>query len=187
MLSKFLSKLGYVPVKQLNQLQTKVDNLETIINLKNSTISDRENRIKILESKVQDYVDSNTLITKKQTSLKESLQFKDNLINDLNKDIRKLLRQKKKYKETIKELSEINSKTLLTAKEYQTKAIYLKSYSEAITERLEYIVFGSVLPRVMRNYGIEKYFHPKEPITLKWKETPEGLQVYADQFNQDNH
>lgn len=91
----------------------------------------------------------------------------------LHKNVKRLLTKKRELKEQNNYLT--------------TKVLYLETYVNGLTDKLEYLCFGSVLPKVMRKANINNYQHLFKPVNIEYHLSKTGhYHVIANLENKDD-
>ena len=114
--------------------------------------------------------ESNTELVKKLADTKPQLKRLNAIQSDLDalnvtnkklhKNVKRLLSRKKELKEELETL--------------KAKALYWESYANILSDRLEYLCFGSMLSKVMRKSNIHNYQHLFKPVDIEYHLTKSG-------------
>lgn len=114
--------------------------------------------------------ESNTELVKKLADTKPQLKRLNAIQSDLDalnvtnkklhKNVKRLLSRKKELREELETL--------------KAKALYWESYANTLSDRLEYLCFGSMLPKVMRKSNIHNYQHLFKLVDIEYHLTKSG-------------
>ena len=155
MLKRLFNFLGYVPKDEITSYQKQLEDGVIIMDKARAVIKGLKKNIKILEKAV---------ITKNK-ELQSIISKSDYKIKQLNTKNLRLLRKQGEFKEKIKELNQHNADLFDDALEFKDQAYYYKVISEAALEKLEYLCFGSILPKALRPSHLDRYQHLYKPVT----------------------
>lgn len=155
MIKKLFSLLGYVPKEDLKFAEAQLD----------SMIEAQKSLTKIQANIIKNYKKASK---ETETALKTAVTK----IKQLNTKNLRLLRKQGEFKEKIKELIQRNEELVQNhadlfddALEFKDQAYYYKVISEAALEKLEYLCFGSILPKALRPSHLDRYQHLYKPVT----------------------
>lgn len=148
MIKRLFKFLGYVPKEDLEFTQGELD---TMIGVQKSLTKIQANIIKNLKKRLKTA----------ETALKDA-EYK---VKQLNTKNLRLLRKQDEFKEKIKELTQHNEDLFNEVLELKDQAYYHKLISEAALEKLEYLCFGSILPKALRPSHLDRYQHLYKPVT----------------------
>ena len=162
MLKRLFNFLGYVPKDEITSCQKQLEDGVIIMDKARAVIKGLKKNIKILEKAV---------ITKNK-ELQSIISKSDYKIKQLNTKNLRLLRKQGEFKEKIKELIQRNEELVQNhadlfddALEFKDQAYYYKLISEAALEKLEYLCFGSILPKALHPSHLDRYQHLYKPVT----------------------
>jgi hypothetical protein len=162
MLKKLFSLLGYVPKEEVTQNLNQLKESTALMDRARIVIKGLKKNIKILEKAV---------ITKNK-ELQSIISKSDYKVKQLNAKNLRLLRKQGEFKEEIKKLTIVNEELTKDYQELFKNALssmrqgeYYKVISEAAIEKLEYLCFGSVLPKALRPSSLDRYQHLYKPVT----------------------
>lgn len=148
MIKKLFSLLGYVPKEDLKFAEAQLD----------SMVEAQKSLTKIQANIIKNYKKASK---EAETALKTAVTK----IKQLNTKNLRLLRKQGEFKEQIKELTQCNEDLFNEALELKDQAYYYKLISEAALEKLEYLCFGSILPKALRPSHLDRYQHLYKPVT----------------------
>ena len=155
MIKRLLNFLGYVPKEKLMAYQNQLEEGTIVMDRAKTIIKSLKKNIKILEK----------TISERNKELQSIISKSDYKIKQLNTKNLRLLRKQGKFKEKIKELNQHNADLFDDALEFKDQAYYYKVISEAALEKLEYLCFGSILPKALRPSHLDRYQHLYKPVT----------------------
>ena len=174
MIKKLFSLLGYVPKEEVTNFVTQLKNSTILMDRARVVIKSLKKNIKILQKSLSDRN------KEFQTLISES----DRKIKQLNAKNLRLLRKQGEFKEQIKELTQRNEKFFSEALELKDQAYYYKVISEAAIEKLEYLCFGSVLPKALRPSSLDRYQHLYKPVTPTYFKDQYGRPAIGVEYGQ---
>lgn len=174
MIKKLFSLLGYVPKEEVTNFVTQLKNSTILMDKAKIVIKSLKKNIKILQKSLSDRN------KEFQTLISES----DRKIKQLNAKNLRLLRKQGEFKEQIKELIQRNEKFFSEALELKDQAYYYKVISEAAMEKLEYLCFGSVLPKALRPSSLDRYQHLYKPVTPTYFKDRYGRPAIGVEYGQ---
>lgn len=174
MIKKLFSLLGYVPKEEVTNFVTQLKNSTILMDKARIVIKSLKKNIKILQKSLSDRN------KEFQTLISES----DRKIKQLNAKNLRLLRKQGEFKEQIKELTQRNEKFFSEALELKDQAYYYKVISEAAMEKLEYLCFGSVLPKALRPSSLDRYQHLYKPVTPTYFKDRYGRPAIGVEYGQ---
>ena len=115
----------------------------------------------------------------------------DYKVKQLNTKNLRLLRKQGEFKEKVKELIQHNEELAQghedlfnEALELKDQAYYYKLISEAAIEKLEYLCFGSVLPKALRPSSLDRYQHLYKPVTPTYFKDRYGRPAIGVEYGQ---
>lgn len=155
MIKRLFKFFGYIPKDEITSYQKQLEDGVIVMNKARAVIKGLKKNIKILEKAV---------ITKNK-ELQSIISKSDYKVKQLNAKNLRLLRKQGEFKEQIKELTQRNEDLFNEALELKDQAYYYKLISEAALEKLEYLCFGSVLPKALRPSHLDRYQHLYKPVT----------------------
>lgn len=174
MIKKLFSLLGYVPKEEVTNFVTQLKNSTILMDKAKIVIKSLKKNIKILQKSLSDRN------KEFQTLISES----DRKIKQLNAKNLRLLRKQGEFKEQIKELTQRNEEFFSEALELKDQAYYYKVISEAAIEKLEYLCFGSVLPKALRPSSLDRYQHLYKPVTPTYFKDRYGRPAIGVEYGQ---
>ena len=148
MIKRLFKFLGYVPKEDLEFAQGELD---AMIGVQKSLTKIQANIVKNLKKRLKTT----------EAALKDA-EYK---VKQLNTKNLRLLRKQGEFKEKIKELTQHNEDLFNEVLEFKDQAYYHKLISEAALEKLEYLCFGSILPKALRPSHLDRYQHLYKPVT----------------------
>lgn len=167
MIKKLFSLLGYVPKEDLEFAQGELD---TMIEVQKSLTKIQANVVKYFK--------------KKQKVAETALKDAEYKVKQLNAKNLRLLRKQGEFKEQIKELNQRNEEFFSEALELKDQTYYYKLISEAAIEKLEYLCFGSVLPKALRPSSLDRYQHLYKPVTPTYFKDRYGRSAIGVEYGQ---
>jgi len=174
MIKKLFSLLGYVPKEDLEFAQGELD---TMIEVQKSLTKIQANAVKHFK--------------KKQKVAETALKDAEYKVKQLNTKNLRLLRKQGEFKEEIKKLTITNEELTKDYQELFKNALssmrqgeYYKTVSEAAIKKLEYLCFGSVLPKALRPSSLDRYQHLYKPITPTYFKDRYGRPAIGVEYGQ---
>lgn len=155
MIKRLFKFFGYIPKDEITSYQKQLEDGVIVMNKARAVIKGLKKNIKILEKAV---------ITKNK-ELQSIISKSDYKVKRLNAKNLRLLRKQGEFKEQIKELIQRNEDLFNEALELKDQAYYYKLISETALEKLEYLCFGSILPKALRPSHLDRYQHLYKPVT----------------------
>lgn len=181
MIKKLFSLLGYVPKEEVTNFVTQLKNSTILMDRARIVIKSLKKNIKILQKSLSDRN------KEFQTLISES----DRKIKQLNAKNLRLLRKQGEFKEEIKKLTIISEELTKDYQELFKNALssmrqseYYKTVSEAAIEKLEYLCFGSVLPKALRPSSLDRYQHLYKPVTPTYFKDRYGRPAIGVEYGQ---
>lgn len=181
MLKKLFSLLGYVPKEEVTQNLNQLKESTALMDRARIVIKGLKKNIKILEKAV---------ITKNK-ELQSIISKSDYKVKQLNAKNLRLLRKQGEFKEEIKKLTIVNEELTKDYQELFKNALssmrqgeYYKTVSEAAIEKLEYLCFGSVLPKALRPSSLDRYQHLYKPVTPTYFKDRYGRPAIGVEYGQ---
>lgn len=174
MIKKLFRLLGYVPKEEVTCYVNQLKESTILMDRARIIIKSLKKNIKILQKSLSDRN------KEFQTLISES----DRKIKQLNAKNLRLLRKQGEFKEQIKELTQRNEKFFSEALELKDQAYYYKVISEAAMEKLEYLCFGSVLPKALRPSSLDRYQHLYKPVTPTYFKDRYGRPAIGVEYGQ---
>lgn len=181
MIKKLFSLLGYVPKEEVTNFVTQLKNSTILMDKARIVIKSLKKNIKILQKSLSDRN------KEFQTLISES----DRKIKQLNAKNLRLLRKQGEFKEEIKKLTIVNEELTKDYSELFKNALssmrqseYYKTVSEAAMEKLEYLCFGSVLPKALRPSSLDRYQHLYKPVTPTYFKDRYGRPAIGVEYGQ---
>lgn len=167
MIKKLFSLLGYVPKEDLKFAEAQLD----------SMMGAQKSLTEIQANIIKNYKKASKAA---ETALKTAMTK----IKQLNAKNLRLLRKQGEFKEQIKELTQRNEDLFNEALELKDQAYYYKLISEAALEKLEYLCFGSVLPKALRPSSLDRYQHLYKPVTPTYFKDRYGRPTIGVEYGQ---
>ena len=181
MLKKLFSLLGYVPKEEVTQNLNQLKESTALMDRARIVIKSLKKNIKILEKAV---------ITKNK-ELQSIISKSDYKVKQLNAKNLRLLRKQGEFKEEIKKLTIVSEELTKDYQELFKNALssmrqseYYKTVSEAAIEKLEYLCFGSVLPKALRPSSLDRYQHLYKPVTPTYFKDRYGRPAIGVEYGQ---
>lgn len=181
MIKKLFSLLGYVPKEEVTQNLNQLKESTALMDRARIVIKGLKKNIKILEKAV---------ITKNK-ELQSIISKSDYKVKQLNAKNLRLLRKQGEFKEEIKKLTIVNEELTKDYQELFKNALssmrqgeYYKTVSEAAIEKLEYLCFGSVLPKALRPSSLDRYQHLYKPVTPTYFKDRYGRSAIGVEYGQ---
>lgn len=181
MLKKLFSLLGYVPKEEVTIFVNELKKSTILMDRARIVIKGLKKNIKILEKAV---------ITKNK-EIQSIISKSDYKVKQLNAKNLRLLRKQGEFKEEIKKLIQHNEELAQghadlfdEALEFKDQAYYCKVISEAAIEKLEYLCFGSVLPKALRPSSLDRYQHLYKPVTPTYFKDRYGRPAIGVEYGQ---
>lgn len=174
MIKRLFKFFGYVPEEDLKFAQGELD---TMIGVQQSLTEIQANIVKNIKKRLKE---AETAL--KNTELK---------VKQLNAKNLRLLRKQGEFKEKIKELIQHNEELAQGHEDlfedilnFKDQAYYYKVISEAAIEKLEYLCFGSVLPKALRPSSLDRYQHLYKPVTPTYFKDRYGRPAIGVEYGQ---
>lgn len=191
LLDKLMYFFGYVPVEHFNQLgeefhaqyQYSTNADKEIIHLKdeNRTLKTfKEVSIQEVES-LQDSLDkANQEIVNITQKYKEKVNNLQDSLRKAKRNVDSKLRKNKALKAELDE-AKADISCMITETHYLNQKVKaLESYNYAVISRLEYLCFGSILPKVMKQIDLQYYLYPQKRLVKYFEETKAGFSAYVN-------
>lgn len=191
LLDKLMYFFGYVREEHLNQLGAELRTQyaysgnadKEIIRLKDENKTFRtfkEISIEEIES-LQDSLDkANQEIINITQKYKEKINNLQDSLRKARRNIDSKLRKNKVLKAELDE-AKADISCMIAENHYMNQKIKgLESYNYAVISRLEYLCFGSILPRVMKQIDLEYYMYPQKRLVKYFEETKAGFSAYVN-------
>lgn len=181
MLKKLFSLLGYVPKEEVTIFVNELKKSTILMDKARIVIKGLKKNIKILEKAV---------ITKNK-EIQSIISKSDYKVKQLNAKNLRLLRKQGEFKEEIKKFTIVNEELTKDYQELFKNALssmrqgeYYKTVSEAAIEKLEYLCFGSVLPKALRPSSLDRYQHLYKPVTPTYFKDRYGRPAIGVEYGQ---
>ena len=181
MIKKLFSLLGYVPKEDLMAYQNQLKEGTIVMDRARTIVKSLKKNIKILQKSLSER-------TKEYQSITSKLDYK---VKQLNAKNLRLLRKQGEFKEEIKKLTVISEELTKDYQELFKNALssmrqneYFKTVSEAAIEKLEYLCFGSVLPKALRPSSLDRYQHLYKPVTPTYFKDRYGRPAIGVEYGQ---
>lgn len=162
MIKKLFSLLGYVPKEKLIAYQNQLEEGTITMDRARTIVKSLKKNIKTLEK----------TISNRDKEIQSIISESDRKIKQLNSKNLRLLRKQGEFKEEIKKLTIVSEELTKDYQELFENALsstrqseYYKTVSEAAMEKLEYLCFGSILPKALRPSSLDRYQHLYKPVT----------------------
>lgn len=181
MIKKLFSLLGYVPKEDLMAYQNQLKEGTIVMDRARTIVKSLKKNIKILQKSLSER-------TKEYQSITSKLDYK---VKQLNAKNLRLLRKQGEFKEEIKKLTVVSEELTKDYQELFKNALssmrqneYFKTVSEAAIEKLEYLCFGSVLPKALRPSSLDRYQHLYKPVTPTYFKDRYGRPAIGVEYGQ---
>lgn len=174
MIKKLFSLLGYVPKEEVTIFVNELKKSTILMDRARVIIKSLKKNIKILQKSLSER-------TKEYQSNTSKLDYK---VKQLNAKNLRLLRKQGEFKEQIKELNQRNEDLFGEALDLKDQAYYYKLISEAAMEKLEYLCFGSILPKALRPSSLDRYQHLYKPVTPTYFKDRYGRPAIGVEYGQ---
>lgn len=181
MLKKLFSLLGYVPKEEVTIFVNELKKSTILMDRARVIIKSLKKNIKILQKSLSER-------TKEYQNISSKLDYK---VKQLNAKNLRLLRKQGEFKEKIKELIQHNEELAQGHADlfddilnFKDQAYYCKVISEAAIEKLEYLCFGSVLPKALRPSSLDRYQHLYKPVTPTYFKDRYGRPAIGVEYGQ---
>lgn len=181
MIKRLFKFFGYVPEEELTSYQKQLKDGVIIIDKARTAVKSLKKDIKILEK----------ALSERNKELQSIISESDRKIKQLNAKNLRLLRKQGEFKEKIKELVQRNEELVQNhadlfddALEFKDQVYYYKLISEAAVEKLEYLCFGSVLPKALRPSSLDRYQHLYKPVTPTYFKDRYGRPTIGVEYGQ---
>ena len=181
MLKKLFSLLGYIPKEEVTIFVNELKKSTILMDRARIVIKGLKKNIKILEKAV---------ITKNK-EIQSIISKSDYKVKQLNAKNLRLLCKQGEFKEEIKKLTIVNEELTKDYQELFKNALssmrqseYYKTVSEAAIEKLEYLCFGSVLPKALRPSSLDRYQHLYKPVTPTYFKDRYGRPAIGVEYGQ---
>ena len=181
MIKKLFSLLGYVPKEDLMAYQKQLEEGTIVMDRTRTIIQSLKKNIKILQKSLSER-------NKEYQSITSKLDYK---VKQLNAKNLRLLRKQGEFKEEIKKLTIVNEELTKNYQELFKNALssmrqgeYYKTVSEAAIEKLEYLCFGSILPKALRSSSLDRYQHLYKPVTPTYFKDRYGRPAIGVEYGQ---
>lgn len=181
MIKKLFSLLGYVPKEDLMAYQNQLEEGTIVMDRTRTIIQSLKKNIKVLQKSLSER-------TKEYQSISSKLDYK---VKQLNAKNLRLLRKQGEFKEEIKKLTIVSEELTTDYQELFKNALssmrqseYYKTVSEAAIEKLEYLCFGSILPKALRPSHLDRYQHLYKPVTPTYFKDRYGRSAIGVEYGQ---
>lgn len=168
MITKLFSLLGYTKTTEVNSLKYKITELEEVVKENHTYI---EKLLDNVAEHKKELKNSKNLLNQHRKVYKNDVEVlenqvkeKDNVISELKREIKNLKRKNSRLLTKQGSLKEQN--TTLEKENTKYKAMYLfwEAYAQRIADKLEYLCFGSILPKAVRSLDLNKYISIRNSI-----------------------
>lgn len=181
MIKKLFSLLGYVPEEELTSYQKELEDGIIVMGKARTVIKGLKKDIKILQKS----------LSERNKEIQSIISDSDRKIKQLNAKNLRLLRKQGEFKEEIKKLTIVSEELTKDYQELFKNALssmrqseYYKTVSEAAMEKLEYLCFGSVLPKALRPSSLDRYQHLYKPVTPTYFKDRYGRPAIGVEYGQ---
>lgn len=181
MIKRLFKFFGYVPEEELTACRNQLRKDAETMDRASIVLKGLKKNIKILEKAV---------ITKNK-ELQSIISKSDYKIKQLNAKNLRLLRKQGEFKEEIKKLTIVSEELTKDYSELFKNALssmrqseYYKAVSEAAIEKLEYLCFGSILPKALRPSSLDRYQHLYKPVTPTYFKDRYGRPAIGVEYGQ---
>lgn len=190
MIKSIMGFFGYIPTKtyiaERSKLLKEVKELIEQLNEKTKyadLFSEKlRNHMKELQDLRKCFHDKNRKYEDRIEVLENQVKGRDGVISELKTEVRnlkrkntRLLTKQGQFKETVTSLEQEN-KTL------KDKAVFWELYGKGAVDKLDYICFGSVLPKVIRALDLSKYTFSRKNLKYEWYTSDDviGVSIHED-------
>lgn len=181
MIKKLFSLLGYVPKEEVTNFVTQLKNSTILMDRARIVIKSLKKNIKILQKS----------LSERNKEIQSIISESDRKIKQLNAKNLRLLKKQGEFKEEIKKLTIVSEELTKDYQELFKNALssmrqseYYKTVSEAAMEKLEYLCFGSVLPKALRPSSLDRYQHLYKPVTPTYFKDRYGRPAIGVEYGQ---
>lgn len=181
MIKRLFKFFGYVPEEELTACRNQLRKDAETMDRASIVLKGLKKNIKILEK---------AAITKNK-ELQSIISKSDYKIKQLNAKNLRLLRKQGEFKEEIKKLTIVSEELTKDYSELFKNALssmrqseYYKAVSEAAIEKLEYLCFGSILPKALRPSSLDRYQHLYKPVTPTYFKDRYGRPAIGVEYGQ---
>lgn len=174
MIKKLFSLLGYVPKEEVTYYVNQLKESTITMDRARVIVKSLKKNIKILQK----------ALSERNKEIQSIISESDRKVKPLNAKNLRLLRKQGEFKEKIKELIQRNEELFNEALELKDQAYYYKLISEAAIEKLEYLCFGSILPKALRPSSLDRYQHLYKPVTPTYFKDRYGRPVIGVEYGQ---
>lgn len=181
MIKKLFSLLGYVPKEEVTYYVNQLKESTITMDRARVIVKSLKKNIKILQKS----------LLERTKEIQSTISESDRKVKQLNAKNLRLLRKQGEFKEKIKELVQHNKELVQNhadlfddALEFKDQAYYYKLISEAAIEKLEYLCFGSILPKALRPSSLDRYQHLYKPVTPTYFKDRYGRPAIGVEYGQ---
>lgn len=181
MIKKLFSLLGYVPKEDLMAYQNQLKEGTIVMDRARTIVQSLKKNIKILQKS----------LSERNKEFQNLISESDRKVKQLNAKNLRLLRKQGKFKEKIKELIQHNEELAQGHADlfddtlnFKDQAYNYKLIAEAALEKLEYLCFGSVLPKALRPSSLDRYQHLYKPVTPTYFKDRYGRPAIGVEYGQ---
>lgn len=185
MISKLFKCLGYTKTSEVKSLKSTITELEKVIKGNEEYMGTLINSV--TEHK-RELKNTRTMLHQHRKMYKDEIEVlenqvkgRDNVISELKKEVKNLKRKNSRLltkqgtlKEEITTLKKENIK-------HEAMYVFWKAYSEKVVDKLEYLCFGSVLPKVVRSLDLEKYTSVRKTINYEWYTSKDSIGIKVNE------
>ena len=167
MFKKIFSLLGYVKQSELDTLKAEADEMSEKINF-------LERYVKVLKSNKnwkESTQQAQKELNKKNQEIEDLKLLVDTVKNELELVKADNIKLNKSFKKEQKKVHRLLEKRYVLRNAFLKKekeCAYLSIYNNLLTTRLEYLCFGSVIPKILVPSGIHRYQHLFKPVNINY-------------------
>lgn len=164
MFKKLFSLLGYVKQSELDTLKAEADEMSEKINF-------LERYAKVLKSNKNWKESAQKELNKKNQEIEDLKLRVDTVKNELELTKAGNVKLNKSFKKEQKKVHKLLEKRYLLRNAFLKKekeCTYLSLYNNLLTTRLEYLCFGSIMPKILIPSGIHRYQHLFKPVNIHY-------------------
>lgn len=190
MIKSIMRFFGYIPAKTyitersklLKEIKELIEQLNEKTKYADLFSEKLRNHAKELQDLRKCFHDKNRKYEDRIEVLENQVKGRDGVISELKTEVKnlkrkntRLLTKQGQFKETVTSLEQEN-KTL------KDKAVFWELYGKGAVDKLEYICFGSVLPKVVRALDLSKYTFSRKNLNYEWHTSDDviGVSIHED-------
>ena len=167
MFKKLFSLLGYVKQSELDTLKAEADEMSEKINF-------LERYAKVLKSN-KNWKESAQQAQKELNKKNQEVEDLKLLVNTVKNELELVkadnIKLNKSFKKEQKKVHRLLEKRYVLRNAFLKKekeCAYLSIYNNLLTTRLEYLCFGSIMPKILVPSGIHRYQHLFKPVNINY-------------------